>query len=242
MTGTDDIYASPLGDLPAFRFDETVVKVFPDMIQRSVPGYSTIIAMTGLLAQRHATPGSRLYDLGCSLGASTLAMRQQVQAEGCRIIGVDNSPAMIARCETLIAEGADTLPVELVCDDIENVPVKNASVVVLNFTLQFIPLQRRTALVNRICEGLQPGGILVLSEKVLFEDPHLNELNIELHHQFKRANGYSELEIAQKRQALENVLLPETLATHKQRLGAAGFRSADVWFQCFNFASLVALK
>ncbi len=242
MTGSDDIYASPIGDLPAFRFDDTVVGVFPDMIKRSVPGYSTIIAMTGLLASRHAKPGSRCYDLGCSLGASTLAMRQHITAEDCRIVGVDNSAAMIEQCHKVIARDTESVAVDLVCDDIEAVTIEDASVVVLNFTLQFIPVERRAPLLQRISDGLRPGGILILSEKVLFADPHLNALNIELHHDFKRANGYSDLEIAQKRQALENVLVPETLDDHKERLATAGFGSADVWFQCFNFASLVALK
>ncbi len=238
----DDIYANPIDELPAFRFDDEVVRVFPDMIKRSVPGYSTIIAMTGLLAGRYAIPGTACYDLGCSLGASTLAMRQQVRGEGCRIVGVDNSSAMIERCRSVIDTDSHELPVELVCSDIEAVAIDNASVVVLNFTLQFIPQEQRSALMQRIFDGLQPGGILVLSEKVLFADPHLNALNIELHHDFKRANGYSDLEIAQKRQALENVLVPETLDEHRKRLTAAGFSSCDVWFQCFNFASLVALK
>jgi tRNA (cmo5U34)-methyltransferase len=238
----DTIYAVPLAEPAAFAFDESVVNVFPDMIKRSVPGYTTIIAMTGLLAGRYAAPGSHCYDLGCSLGASSLAMRQQVRAEGCRIIGVDNSPAMIERCRSIVDTDTHELPVDLVCADIEDVAVENASVVVLNFTLQFIPVERRAALLEKVCAGLNPGGILVLSEKVLFADPHLNQLNIDLHHEFKRANGYSDLEIAQKRQALENVLVPETLDTHRQRLSAAGFDSCDVWFQCFNFASLVALK
>ncbi|MEM0955650.1 MAG: carboxy-S-adenosyl-L-methionine synthase CmoA [Pseudomonadota bacterium] len=242
MSRTDDIYASPIGNLPEFSFDEAVANVFPDMIQRSVPGYSTIIAMTGLLAGRFAVPGTSIYDLGCSLGASTLAMRQQVTAEKCQIVGVDNSQAMIQRCQSLIDADTSTLPVTLLCDDIENICVQTASVVVLNFTLQFIAPERRDALLTGIYDGLQPGGILVLSEKVLFADHYLNELNIALHHQFKRANGYSDLEIAQKRQALENVLVPETIDTHKARLAAVGFSSADVWFQCFNFASLVALK
>ncbi|MEE4192966.1 MAG: carboxy-S-adenosyl-L-methionine synthase CmoA [Halieaceae bacterium] len=238
----DDIYANPIDALPAFRFDDEVVRVFPDMIKRSVPGYSTIIAMTGLLAGRYAAPGSNLYDLGCSLGASTLAMRQQVRGEGCRIIGVDNSHAMIERCRSVIDTDSHELPVELLLADIEDVAIENASVVVLNFTLQFIAVEKRAAMMQRIFDGLRPGGILVLSEKVLFADPQLNQLNIDLHHDFKRANGYSDLEIAQKRQALENVLLPETLDAHRQRLSAAGFDSCDVWFQCFNFASLVALK
>jgi len=113
---------------------------------------------------------------------------------------------------------------------------------VLNFTLQFIDRDLRDTVVQAIYDGLRPGGIMVLSEKVCFEDEHLDQLNIDLHHNFKRARGYSELEIAQKRTALENVLLPETLSQHKQRISRAGFSSCDVWFQCFNFASLIALK
>lgn len=240
--GRDTIYSEPLGEPAAFAFDESVVSVFPDMIKRSVPGYTTIIAMTGLLAGRFARPGTHCYDLGCSLGASSLAMRQHVRGQDCRIIGVDNSPAMIERCRSIIETDSHEQPVDLVCSDIEDVPIENASVVVLNFTLQFIPVERRAELINRIYAGLGPGGILVLSEKVLFADPHLNQLNIDLHHEFKRANGYSDLEIAQKRQALENVLVPETLDAHRRRLSAAGFSSCDVWFQCFNFASLVALR
>ena len=212
------------------------------MIKRSVPGYTTIVAMTGLIAQRYASPGSRLYDLGCSLGASTLAMRQNLRAEDCRIVGVDNSSAMLERCRSIIDTDTHETPVDLICANLQDVAVEDASVVVLNFTLQFIPLGIRNEVIQRIYAGLRPGGVMVLSEKLTFEDPHLDELNIDLHHEFKRANGYSDLEIAQKRVAIENVLLPETLATHKQRIAEAGFSSCDVWFQCFNFASLVALK
>jgi tRNA (cmo5U34)-methyltransferase len=238
----DNIYAEPLATPGLFRFDDKVARVFPDMIKRSVPGYTTIVAMTGLLAGRYATPGSRLYDLGCSLGASTLAMRQHVHHEDCQLVGVDNSEAMLRRCRTVIDTDSHDLPVSLVCANLQDVAIEDASVVVLNFTLQFIPREERDAVIARIYRGLRPGGIMVLSEKVTFEDPHLDELNIELHHQFKRANGYSDLEIAQKRSALENVLLPETLAQHRQRMAGAGFGSCDVWFQCFNFASLIALK
>lgn len=238
----DTLYAKPVPEPSAFRFDDSVARVFPDMIKRSVPGYTTIVAMTGLLAGRFATPGSRLYDLGCSLGASTLAMRQNVQHRDCVIVGVDNSDAMLIRCRTVIDTDSHEIPVELVCADLVDVPIENASVVVLNFTLQFIPRETRDAVVQRIFDGLRPGGILVLSEKVVFEDPRLDALNIELHHDFKRANGYSDLEIAQKRDSLEGVLRRETLNQHRERARRAGFSSCDVWFQCFNFASLVALK
>ena len=131
---------------------------------------------------------------------------------------------------------------ELVCDDVQHVAVTDASMVVLNFTLQFIPVPQRRELLQNIAAGLRPGGVLVLSEKVAFEDPQHQQLMIELHHNFKRANGYSDLEISQKRSALEDVLIPETLAVHRQRLRDAGFSSVDVWFQCFNFASLIAIK
>jgi tRNA (cmo5U34)-methyltransferase len=242
MNQRDQIYASPLDAIGAFAFDEQVAHVFPDMIQRSVPGYATIIAMTGVLAERYAQPGSRCYDLGCSLGASTLAMRQHLDDRDCEIVAVDNSPAMIERCKAQIAADRHTTPVTLLLDDIASTPIDNASMVVLNFTLQFIPTERRDALLHRIGRAMRPGGVLVLSEKICFEDAHLQALNTDLHHAFKRANGYSELEISQKRSALENVLVPETLATHQQRLRAAGFTSVDVWFQCFNFASLVAIR
>lgn len=238
----DSIYADPLSEHGLFTFDDSVARVFPDMIKRSVPGYATIIAMTGLLAGKYALSGTSLYDLGCSLGASTLAMRQNLGHSDCRIISVDNSAAMLERCRSIIDTDTHDIPVQLVCANVQDVTVENASVVVLNFTLQFIPREQRDAVIAHIYRGLHPGGIMVLSEKVTFEDPHLDALNIELHHQFKRANGYSELEVARKRAALENVLLPETLKQHRARIAHAGFSSCDVWFQCFNFASLIALK
>jgi tRNA (cmo5U34)-methyltransferase len=207
-----------------------------------VPGYPTIVAMTGLLAARYATAGSHLYDLGCSLGASSLAMRQNLQVPDCTIVGVDTSQPMLERCRTIIDTDTHDTPVELICKPLQEVDITNASVVVLNFTLQFIEQAQRDDVIRNIYAGLRPGGIMVLSEKVVFEDPHLDQLNIDLHHEFKRANGYSDLEIAQKRDSIENVLVPETLKEHRQRIAQAGFSSCDVWFQCFNFASLVALK
>ncbi len=242
MNERDAIYARPLSSIADFSFDDTVAQVFPDMIQRSVPGYSTIIAMTGVMAERYARPGSRCYDLGSSLGASTLAMRGQLGERDCSIVAVDNAPAMQQRFRDILQHDPHTTPVEPVEADLREVSVTNASVVVLNFTLQFVPPGERSALLQSIHRGMNPGGILILSEKIRFEDAHLQALNEDLHLAFKRANGYSELEISQKRSALEQVLVPETLATHQQRLRAAGFNRVDVWFQCFNFASLVALK
>lgn len=242
MTQKDTLYADPLGQVSAFTFDDKVVQVFPDMIKRSVPGYSTIVNMIGTLAERYAQSGTTCYDLGCSLGAATLAMRHRIQAANCKIVGVDNSHAMIGRCRDILDADSAEIDVELQCANIEDVSIINASVVVLNFTLQFIDLAKRQEIINQIYKGLQPNGVLILSEKLAFEDHQHEQLMIELHHNFKRANGYSDLEIAQKRSAIENVLIPETLGAHKDRMKTAGFSSVDVWFQCFNFASMIAIK
>ncbi|MGL5287158.1 tRNA (cmo5U34)-methyltransferase [Aeromonas sp. RU39B] len=241
MHSKDQIFAAPIAQLGDFCFDEQVAEVFPDMIERSIPGYSNIVAAIGMMAARYAKPHTRLFDLGCSIGAATQSMRRHVSAEGCTITAVDLSAAMIKRARQHLA-AYKGLPVELVEGDICDTPIENASVVVLNFTLQFVDPERRLALLKRIHDGLQPGGLLVLSEKFRFEDGNINELLIDLHLDFKRANGYSELEISQKRTALENVMRTDSIAIHKARLAEAGFAHVDLWFQCFNFGSLVAIK
>lgn len=225
-----------------FAFDENVARVFPDMIRRSVPGYETVITLTGLLAEQYAQAESNCYDLGCSLGAATLAMRSRIQQPGCRIIAVDNAEAMTRRCQQHVAEAGDGLEVDVICADIQDVTIHNASVVVVNFTLQFIPPAARLALMQHIYKGMQPGGALLLSEKIVFSDTAEQQRMEALHVAFKKANGYSDLEISQKRSALENVLIPDTLEQHQQRLQTAGFSSVDLWFRCINFISLLAVK
>ncbi len=249
---TDTLFATPLDSAQDFLFDEKVAAVFPDMIKRSVPGYPTIINMIGAMAHRYAQPDSHLYDLGCSLGAGILAMAQNLKAPNTTIIGVDNSQAMLDKCQHYLDinsksldknnKSLDTSNIQLRCEDIDNTDLSQASVVVLNFTLQFIPREKRQSIVQRIADAMLPGGVLVLSEKVTFSDSHVDELFVSLHHEFKKANGYSDLEISQKRSALENVLLPETVVTHQDRLKTAGFSTADIWFHCFNFASFLAIK
>ena len=239
----DTVFASgnSVGD---FVFDDSVAAVFPDMINRSVPGYATIISMIGVLSERYCTRGSTLFDLGCSLGAATLSMQHHISHNQYNIVAIDNSEAMITRLRETIARGGsrNSDKLNLVCADINDIEIYNASVVVLNFTLQFIPKAQRYGLIKKIYEGMNPGGILILSEKIEFPDPDLDSLLIDLYHRFKECQGYSKLEISQKRSALENVLIPESIQEHKDRLHKAGFASSDVWFQCFNFASLVAFK
>lgn len=242
MSHRDSLFSAPIEKLGDWTFDERVAEVFPDMIQRSVPGYSNIIAMIGMLASRFVTENSRVYDLGCSLGAATLEVRRNICTGGCEIIAVDNSPAMVERCRRHLDAFRAETPVRVIEADIQTIDISNASLVVLNFTLQFLPPADRQALLARIYQGLKPGGALVLSEKFSFDDQQMGNLLFDMHLDFKRANGYSELEISQKRSMLENVMLTDSVATHQQRLKCVGFPHAELWFQCFNFGSLVAIK
>ena len=244
----DRLYADSHETPGDFVFDEAVAQVFDDMIQRSVPGYAQVVAMTGLLAGHFAKPDSFAYDLGCSSGAVSRAIRQFMQQPGLRIIAVDNSEAMLDHCKDLVQTSdpsqspVELAPVQLVCADIRDISINNASLVCLNFTLQFIPLAQRDELIQRIFSGLNSGGALILSEKIAFDDADQQALITQLHLDYKRAHGYSELEISHKRSALENVLLAETLAAHRQRLQKAGFSLITVWHQSLNFASLLAVK
>ena len=238
----DKIYATPLDEIMRFAFDEDVAKVFDDMIQRSVPGYSAIVAMIGVLAQNFAQANSNVYDLGCSLGAATMIMRHRITHSSCQIISVDKSQAMCTHCKQNIFQDKAIVPVDVVCADISDVKIKNASVIVLNFTLQFIKPEKRNDLLTTIYTGMLPGAILVLSEKINFSDPQEEHFQTDMHHMFKRLNGYSDLEISQKRSALENVLRPDTIDINMQRLRKAGFEQVYKWYQCFNFVSFVAVK
>lgn len=225
-----------------FAFDEDVARVFPDMIERSVPGYGAVINMISAMANRHLTSGQIAYDLGCSLGAASLAILKGLEARRCRIIAVDNAWPMITKCRENMALVEHGSQVELVCADVRHIDVADAAMVVLNFTLQFIPLADRTGLMKSIHEGMAENGVLVLSEKIASDNPLTEQLFVEMHHGFKKTQGYSDLEISQKRSALENVLIPETLNAHIERLRSVGFSRIEPWFQCFNFMSLLAYK
>lgn len=235
--GRDAIYTSEIHS-NGFTFDDKVTSVFADMIRRSVPGYGQTLQMVELLAHQYAQQHSRLYDLGCSLGAATMALSRGAAGKNCTITGVDNSPAMVEHCLEMLKDE----PVEIRCQDILETDIENASVVVLNFVLQFVEKEKRLQLLTKIYQGLKPGGVLILSEKIAFADVDENRQQITLHEAFKRAQGYSELEISRKRTALENVLVPETLDSHHSRLKQAGFTTSHTWFQCFNFSSMIAVK
>lgn len=225
-----------------FAFDDAVADVFPDMIRRSVPGYETVISLLGVLANQYAQNNTRIYDLGCSLGAATLSMHQQTRTLDVEHICIDNSEAMVKRCESRLQRHMPEANLQLLCEDIETSEIENASVIVVNFTLQFLAPEARLTLLKKIYDGLLPKGVLVLSEKLVFENDTENKHQIDWHHNFKRANGYSDLEISQKRAAIENVMIPDTFEQHQSRLKEAGFNESYQWFQSFNFASMVAIK
>ena len=238
----DTIFAAEDVGVSAFEFDGAVAEVFPDMLRRSIPGYAASIQAIGTLAARHAQAGTRCYDLGCSLGAATLAMRKKIAVADCRIIAVDSAPAMVERCRDILAEEKSDTDVSILEADVRQIEISRASMVVMNYTLQFLPVDERADMISKIHAGMIDGGVFVLSEKVVDEDPQVEEMLVELHHEFKRRNAYSDLEISRKRAALENVLIPDTVAAHKQRLNDAGFRHSGTWLRYFNFISIVAIK
>lgn len=252
----DKLYSLPRDRVGQFQFDDDVADVFPDMIARSVPGYASILSVIQQLASRYVRPDSNVYDLGCSLGAATLLIRNQAPPTA-TIHAVDNSAAMIQRLGTRLADSAATgnqpdkqaqhesepqCHVQLHTADIRDVAMSNASLIVLNFTLQFVPAEHRGKLLQSCFDAMIPGAALLLSEKVCFDDQGQQTLLTNLHLDFKRACGYSELEIAQKRTSLESTLIPETIEIHIDRLRKVGFSVATPWFQCFNFASFLAVK
>jgi tRNA (cmo5U34)-methyltransferase len=235
-------------EIPGFAFDSAVASVFPDMIRRSVPGYADLVGLTGIAAAAFARTGSRCYDLGCSRGASTFAVADAAYSAGVsdfEVVAVDSAPAMIERLKGSLdawTRGKRGVRVTPLLSDVMDVGITDASVVVANYTLQFVSKSRRLELVERIFDGLLPGGALILSEKIVFASPAEEALASGLHEAFKKANGYSELEIARKRSALENVLVPETAEEHLRRLEDVGFQTVWRWFQSLNFVSWIAVK
>jgi tRNA (cmo5U34)-methyltransferase len=238
----DDIFSEPKPCLAPFEFNEGVVRVFDDMICRSVPGYEEILRRQAQLAARFFRPGSLIYDLGCSTGNFVLRLCEEMGAEDFALVAVDNSPPMLQTFQERLANLAGAKGIRLVCDDICAAGLENASVVVINLTLQFLPMDRREDLLRKVYNALLPGGVLLLAEKVVHEDKELTALEQDFHYRFKREMGYSELEISQKRESLEQVLIPESLEQHLRRLRRVGFRQIDVWFKWFNFAALLCLK
>lgn len=237
----DDLYKVPQNKVAPFEFNQDVAAVFDDMIQRSVPFYREIIQRQAQLIKLFYQPESLIYDLGCSNGNLGIHLCDVMQ-DHFKMIAVDSSKPMLTVYEEKLASHPMKDRIELQCSDILSANLANASVVVLNLTLQFLPLNHRLKLLEQIYSALLPGGIFLFTEKIIHPEDSFSELQKQFYYSFKKENGYCELEISQKREALENVLIPETMDTHIARLRQIGFQKTEIWFKWFNFCSLVCQK
>jgi tRNA (cmo5U34)-methyltransferase len=241
-SSVDHVFATPCQRIADFAFNDEVAAVFDDMVGRSVPLYHEIQRMLAELAAAFATEHSNIYDLGCSTG-TTLALIQEALPLRANLIGIDNSAEMLERCRGKLAKLGLGESIQLKKADLDDgVEIRDASVVLLVLTLMFVRPLNREKLLRSICAGINENGCLLLVEKVLGDGSLFNRLFIERYYDYKRRQGYSELEIAQKREALENVLIPYRLNENRDLLLRAGFRDVEVFFKWYNFAAFVAVK
>ncbi|OGQ93835.1 MAG: carboxy-S-adenosyl-L-methionine synthase CmoA [Desulfobacula sp. RIFOXYA12_FULL_46_16] len=238
----DRIFAGKKGKPEPFQFNREVARVFDDMLNRSVPLYGESIRRQAEITSAYYQEKSRIYDLGCSNGNLGLLILDQMKGREFSLIGVDSSFPMIEKYNRQLVHKTEASSVCIICGFLEDIRIKNASVVLINLTLQFIAPQKRDAVIASVFNGLNSGGILLLTEKTVHRDKVLSDLEIRFYKKFKLENGYSELEISRKREALEKVLVPDTIETHRKRLERAGFKTMDVWLKWFNFASFIAVK
>ncbi|MCF6288124.1 MAG: carboxy-S-adenosyl-L-methionine synthase CmoA [Proteobacteria bacterium] len=238
---TDKIFAQEFEAVKSFAFDQQVADVFADMIKRSVPGYDAILQSIAMYCMQYGRDNSNIYDLGCSLGAVAITAAVATKDIKCQIIGYDTSKPMIEKCQKIVKKKQLQDKITIQQQNIVTISIENASVIVSNFTLQFIPKEQRLPMVEKIYQGLNQGGVFILSEK--FDDDDVNaEFLIQHYHAYKKLNGYSNKEIQAKRQALKDVLLSDSQSEIENRLKSAGFNTVIKWFQCFNFASFIAIK
>jgi len=238
----DRVFATKRGQIQPFSFNREVAEVFEDMLVRSVPLYKESVRRQAELARRFYQPGTRIYDLGCSHGNFGVLLKALFRQTRFTLVGVDTSKPMLEKYRNRLGQKEPGRCIHLVCGGMEDIRITNASVVVINLTLQFLNPAGRDDLISRIFSGMTPGGVLLLMEKTAHPESAMHQLHLDVYEQFKRENGYSDLEISQKRDALEKVLIPDTLDTHFQRLHRAGFTQVDVWLKWFNFSAIMAVK
>lgn len=225
-----------------FEFSDRVVEVFDDMLDRSIPFYKAVIFATAKLLDGLLQPNDRVVDLGCATGTTLLEFSRLIDTPNTHYLGVDNSTAMLEKGRLKAELYSKQHQISFLEEDITQIDLPETGAFILNYTLQFIRPVLRLEFLQTLIQNLRPGGILILSEKIISHDPILNRKFIKLYHQYKREKGYSELEIAKKREALENVLIPFSIQENKNILKNAGFHSIETYFQWFNFVSIVALK
>jgi tRNA (cmo5U34)-methyltransferase len=239
MKQKDNIYAIRQKGIKKFKFDTKVAEVFDDMIARSVPFYSEIIDKEAKIAEKFYKKDTYIYDLGCSTGNFCSAFSEIFYNESFKMICVDNSEPMLEICKSRIK---DTDNIKFVRKDILKIDLKKSSVIAANFIFQFLPVEARKIMIKKIYDALIPGGILLTAEKIIHQKEELYRLQQDFYYKLKEENGYSKLEISQKREALENVLIPETIADHNRRFLKAGFQKTDIWLKWFNFTAFICIK
>ena len=225
-----------------FEFNSGVAEVFDDMLERSVPLYRECQDLTVNWCKSLATPDRCVYDLGCSTGSLLLLLAKSIPTiPRIPLVGVDNSAAMLSKARKKLNNFPNS--VNFIKANLDaSFTFKNSCAIVMNYTLQFIPVENRASLLKKIHESLIPGGGFILNEKVLSENELLDETFVEMHHNFKKGHGYSKMEISKKREALENVLVPLKLSKTMTLVREAGFTTVDIFFKWNNFAGLIALK
>lgn len=237
----DELFRKPLVKVTDFEFDDQVAQVFDDMLNRSIPFYAEIQAMIKDWVSSFYIPGTTVCDLGCSTG-SLLAHLGQACPEIRHLLGIDNSAAMIAKARERFDELQLEPKITLHEGDLREYPLPKSSIIIMNYTLQFIRPLFRHQVVRQIFDALEPGGAFILSEKVLEDSTHLSRLFLEAYYRFKRNQGYSDLEISQKRERLENVLVPYKISEHRTLLAECGFEHVEIFFKWHNFTSFIAIK
>jgi tRNA (cmo5U34)-methyltransferase len=238
----DTLFSEQRGEVRDFDFGKDTAVVFDDMLNRSVPYYSEMQRMIGEISADYAVDGTQVYDLGCSTCAAFFEL-DRVLPKNIKFVGVDFSNEMLDQAREKIAGQNFKRDHELICADLnDEIEIKNASVVIMNLTLQFIRPVRRHLVMNNIVRGMVPGGCLLVVEKVLSKDSKINRSFIKYYYDFKQRNGYSEMEIAQKREALENVLIPYRLEENYELFLSSGFSFCDVFFKWYNFCGIIAVK
>jgi tRNA (cmo5U34)-methyltransferase len=239
----DKVFDKHLSPGTAFEFNQEVADVFDDMVSRSVPFYDEIHRILLDIVDRACPQMEKVYDLGCSTGTTISILSKHIEDRDTQphFVGVDNSESMLVKCREKVTS-AGVNDCALHCQNIEDTDISDADLVIMNYTLQFLDPDKRLQVLKNIYQGLREDGIFMLSEKIRVNEEHVQELLTELYYDFKRRNGYSELEIAQKREALENVLRPITPEEQLAALRDAGFTKVDMIFRWYNFASYIGIR
>ncbi len=226
-----------------FVFDEKVASVFDDMVSRSVPMYKESMVAAVSLSKSFVKPNSKVYDIGCSTGSLLIKFAELFDDKSIELIGIDSSQFMLNEAKKKIQKTNLTPKVILKKQDIEQtLNIKNASVVFMNYTLQFIRPLNRQKVLDQIFSGMKNNSALIIIEKVLGNDSLFNRMYIDLYFRYKASVGYSDLEIKNKRESLENVLIPYRIDENIELLKRSGFKSVDIFFKWFNWSGIIAVK